>query len=398
MSSIFSKADILLPDFSSTDYNWTKWSIIACDQFTSQPKYWEDAQNIAGDFSTLSLILPEAWLNNNELKTNHEKTIENSMISFPKKLVEYKDSMIYIVRKYPNGVVHKGLVGKIDLEKYDYLPNSKSNVRATEATVLERIPPRETIRSKATIELPHIMILINEKEKIFNWLNENTKSFKLVYDFDLMLDGGHIQGYLIEKDNLSILEQLIEKYESNCDSDVIYSIGDGNHSLAAAKSCYNHNPIEKLRYALAEITSINDDAIQFEPIYRLVMNPGKDFLDLLYRITEPGVGNQTITIIDNDSEEIRHFKNETHPLIVGSLQNFIDDYISKNSNTKCDYIHGVDSLKSLAKNGNIGFIFDGISKYQLFDYVSKYGVCPRKTFSLGEAKEKRYYIEARKIK
>ena len=386
----FYSADILLP---KNDFE--KWSVVACDQFTSEPHYWAETEKITkGVRSTYNLVLPEAYLS----KDNSEKIkgINDSMAQYLKEGVfnEYKNAMIFVERTLPAGKVRYGIVGAVDLDEYDFSKGSRSLIRATEGTVLERIPPRVEIRKDAPLELPHVMLLIDDIEKT---VIEPLKNMELtvLYDFELMQGGGHLKGSLIpeniQKNILSKLEALMDKGGND---PLLFAVGDGNHSLATAKTCYNNEPNTLNKYALTEIVNIHDDALEFEPIYRVIFNiDTEDFIKELSDTFKEG--EKTIEWHTKDSKG----KVYTSGLTVGSLQPFIDSYLEKHPEAECDYIHGVGSTLALADAENrVGLIFDGMDKSELFPFVKEKGSLPRKTFSMGEAESKRYYTEARAIK
>ncbi len=412
---IFTEADILLPCGSADSSVWNSWSVIACDQFTSEPEYWEEcANNASGKASAYNFILPEAYLGCSK-EEEHKKTVDDSMKNACKVLsCEIDNTLVYLERTLPDGSVRAGIVGKVDLEEYDYNKGSTSAIRATEATVLERIPPRCAIRAAATVELPHVMLFGDEK---WSWVItevkdslRHTEDVTKIYDFDLMQGGGHLVGYALAGEALSTALEAIEYYEDyrggmNSGA-VVYAVGDGNHSLAAAKAHFENLKAElgdgamthPARYALVEIVSLGDKSIEFEPIYRLVKDCDTDALVGAFK-SYAGEGNdgQAVTVITANSKENVTISNPAHALTVGSLQMFLDDYL-KNNKGECDYIHGEDTTERLAKaDGCVGFIFDGMEKSELFSYVEAHGALPRKTFSMGAAKTKRYYTEARKI-
>ena len=404
MKTIFSPADILLPGYNETDERWQSWSVIACDQFTSEPAYWEKAEEIIkASPSTLDYILPEAYLETEKEKAAAEKIAEN-MKTAAEKLKKFDNSMIYVERTLPDGRIRRGIVGKIDLEAYDFTPDSASPVRATEKTVVERIPPRVAVRKAATVELPHIMVFVDdEKEKLTENLSFIKNKLTKLYDFELMLGGGRAAGWLIDGEPLSDLLSRIEEYESSKKGGVVYAVGDGNHSLASAKAHYENIKKElgdaakdhPARFALAEIVSLRDESIEFEPIYRILKNC--DPADVLSEMSKTGESGKTVTAVTKNGRE-EYPAPAGHPLTVGALQQFIDSYVSTHPGVTCDYIHGEDTLVSLAQADNtVGFLFDGVEKSELFGYVTSNGTLPRKTFSMGEAKSKRYYLEARKI-
>ena len=386
----FYAADILLPKD-----NFEKWSVVACDQFTSEPHYWAKTEEIAeGTASTYNLVLPEAYLcADNSAKVD---AINSNMTNYLEKGIfeEYKGAMIFVERTLPKGKVRYGIVGAIDLDEYDFSKGSKSLIRATEGTVLERIPPRVEIRKDAPLELPHVMLLIDDIERS---VIEPLKSAELtvLYDFELMQGGGHIKGSLIPRDMqekiLCALEALKEK---GGEEPLLFAVGDGNHSLATAKTCYTNAPNALNKYALTEIVNIHDEALEFEPIYRVLFNIDPD--DFIKELSETFTeGPKTIEWYTKESKGKVH----TSGLTVGSLQPFIDSYLAKHPGAECDYIHGVESTLSLAAADNrVGLIFDGMDKGELFPFVKEKGSLPRKTFSMGEAESKRYYTEARKIK
>ncbi|MBR5474788.1 MAG: DUF1015 domain-containing protein [Lachnospiraceae bacterium] len=405
--TVFTPAEIALPDLAINDKNrWTKWAVIACDQFTSDPGYWANARTIReGDPSALDLVLPEVYLGTDK-EEEHKAHIAASMKHA--QLHSAPECMMWIERTLPDGRVRQGLLGKIDLEKYDYSVGSTSAVRATEATVLERIPPRMAIRAEAVYELPHVLLLIDDKTGLLKRVAAKKKEFAPAYDFDLMLGGGHIAGFRISGDVLAEVTAWIEEYEASVEGDLVYAVGDGNHSLASAKAFYEKLKAElgdaamdhPARYALVELTALQSRALDFEPIYRVVTDcDTADFLTELGKITgEKKRCAHTVRVITESEDKEISFLKKSHALTVGTLQNFIDAYTKTHPGVKCDYIHDEEALIDLAKRPNsVGFLFGGMKKNELFPYVQKYGTLPRKTFSMGEARSKRYYIEARKI-
>ena len=402
--TIFSPADILLPSFASDADRMNKWAVIACDQFTSDIGYWEKCRSLIEDQpSAYRFILPEAYLGKEQEKI-HSEMISKSMKCFRREEMQTVSGLIYLERTLPNGSVRHGIVGKIDLEEYDYSAGSKSAVRATEATVVERIPPRCAIRSSAVIELPHILVLIDDRNGVFAKAKELSRSAEVAYDFELMLGGGHVKAYKITGNLLAEMMGVIAEYEKNSGG-VVYAMGDGNHSLAAAKALWEQRKAEgaeeddPARYALCEITALGDESLVFEPIYRVLTGIDREDFDAsLAAVTTEGKGEQSVIVVTQDGEKTIHFTENTHALTVGTLQNFIDGYIAEHSGAECDYIHGEDVLRRLAaENNTVGFLMDGMDKNDLFPYVEAHGTLPRKTFSMGEAESKRYYIEARQI-
>ena len=420
MSIPFKKADILLPK----DADMTKWAVVACDQYTSEPKYWEEVENIVGDApSTLKITLPEIYLEQDNVPERIQrinKEMENLLNSSFFKVLP--DSLIYLERTCADGKVRKGIIGKVDLEDYSYEKGSEPLIRATEGTVLERIPPRVRVRENAALELPHVMLLIDdEKKEIIESLADKVSKEDLVYDFDLMQNGGHAKGYkipdeLIENifnkmENLANKENFEKKYNVQGKGVLLFSVGDGNHSLATAKACYENlkktMPKEEYlnhpaRYALVEIVNLHSDALEFEPIHRVVfgVNPEKMIEEFgkFYNLSKEEGSGQKITYMYKGTEETVYITNPASNLPVGSLQKFIDEYIKENGG-KVDYIHGDDVTRNLGtEEGNIGFLLPKMEKQDLFKTVILDGALPRKTFSMGHSYDKRYYLEARKIK
>ncbi len=416
-STAFHSADILIPN---DKVDMSKWAVIACDQYTSEPEYWDAVTaEVGGAPSTLSLILPELYLEDSDVSeriANIHKAMDKYIADGI--FTEYKNAMVYVERVQSNGIVRKGLIGAIDLEKYDFSKGSTSEVRATEATVIERIPPRIKVRNGAPLELPHIMILIDDPEDTVIGALDKT-SMKKLYDTKLMQNGGSISGYLVDEAAQEKIDSALSaladpdtfnnKYGLSGQPVLLYAMGDGNHSLATAKEFYEQlkkaNPDKDFsnhpaRYALAEIVDLHSDALKFEAIHRLVYDVDCD--DLLYELSHALELNDTessqYVITCCDGTEVKEYiHKQTSNLSVGSLQNFLDSYI-KNKGGKIDYIHGIENVKALAeKHNGIAFILPDMDKSELFPTVIKDGALPRKTFSMGHADDKRFYIEARKI-
>lgn len=417
-STAFHSADILIPK----DCDMHKWSVIACDQYTSEPEYWDEVSATVGNApSTLNLILPELYLEQDGVA----QRIDNIHSAMDKYLAdgiftEYKDAMVYVERVQSNGILRQGIVGAIDLEKYDFSKGSTSEVRATEATVIERIPPRIKVRQGAPLELPHIMILIDDPgNTVIESLAKTVSDDSKLYDFELMQNGGSIKGWLVDKSAQENIDKALcaladpdtfcKKYGLSNTPVLLYAMGDGNHSLATAKEFYEQlkkaNPDKDFsnhpaRYALAEIVNLHSDALKFEAIHRLVYDV--DCEDLLTKLSEAlelsdAESSQYVITYCDGTEAKEYIHKQTSNLSVGSLQNFLDGYIKANGG-KIDYIHGADTVKSLAdKHSGIAFILPDMDKSQLFPTVIKDGALPRKTFSMGHAEDKRFYIEARKI-
>lgn len=412
----YKSTDILLPDFSKTDAK--KWAVVACDQFTSEPHYWEAADKEVGDApSTLRIILPEVYLSETEKRIpSINATMEKY---FNEVLVSHPDSMIYTERIQSDGTVRRGIVLAIDLEAYDFTKGADSLIRATEATVIERIPPRVAIRKDAPIELPHVMLLIDDpNQSVIEPLMMNNGS-ALAYDTPLMLGGGSIKGRFLTDEEKSAVssaldllitpEAMKKRYGDASLAPLLFAVGDGNHSLATAKTIYENIKAEigdaalthPARYALTEVVNIHDPSMKFEPIYRVVFDV--DVNDLITKLQSyvdslsGDASEQKIEYISDVANGTITVKNPVRQLTVGTLQDFIDSYIKDNPNASVDYIHGESSVKSLVSNTSVGFIFSGMNKSELFKTVIYDGALPRKTFSMGHAEDKRYYLECRKI-
>lgn len=441
----FYPADILLPK----DADLEKWAVVACDQFTSQPEYWAETEKIAGDYpSALRLILPEVKLGSPEVEKyiadinmNMEDYLDGDVFK------QYSDSLIYIERVQSDGRVRHGIIGKIDLDDYEFAPGNKALIRATEGTVLTRIPPRVKVRENAKIELPHVMLLIDDPKKtVIEKLSEQKDVMEKIYDFELMQGGGHITGYLLGKEQIQEVaaglealtdsSEIQEKYGMGDVSPMLFAVGDGNHSLATAKQCYENlkkvTPKEEwdklpAKYALVEVVNNHDDALSFEPIHRTIFDVDAAALLKAFKeyyadcfIIENADAKEVLAdlakyipsekqgMISDDSQFITYCYKEgcgtvvvTKPdkqLAVGTLQAFLDDYL-KDGKSEIDYIHGDDVVMELGKkDGNLSFLLPAMGKEQLFKTVMADGVLPRKTFSMGHAQDKRYYIEARKIR
>lgn len=396
----FVPADILLP--SKVD---EAWPVVACDQFTSQPEYWQEAEELVGEkASTLKMILPEVYLNRDtapmikSINATMREYLDSSLFC------EYKNAMIYVERTLPDKTVRYGLVGAVDLEAYDFSPETTLPVRATEGTVLSRIPPRVEIRKDAPAELPHVMLLADDPQKtVIEPLTKRKESFKKLYDVELMLGGGHIVGYLLDEEALKQVEEGLKKLADSRNDGFLLAVGDGNHSLATAKTCYEKWPNEFNRFALCELVNLHDDSLVFEPIYRVVFGvEPEDILKSAEKyLAENYSGEESCVIKFMAGEKAKDIKVNMPKgmLPVGCLQEFLDSYSKEHPEIEVDYIHGEDVTEKLSKRDNtVGFVFRGMEKGDLFDSVGFCGALPRKTFSMGEAASKRYYMECRKIK
>ena len=413
--NIFQPADILLPK----DADMEKWAVIACDQFTSDQAYWDRVRAKAGDApSTIHLILPEAELGSAGEAAAIAKINETMAEYLQRGIFEtYRDSYVYVERTLENGSIRKGLIGKIDLDAYDYRPGSTSQIRATEKTVAERIPPRQRVRRDAPIELPHILMLCDDHEKkLIEPVAAKKDGMRLLYDFELMEDGGRIRGWLVADEDArafdaalsDYVEHVAEKYVGLPGVPMTFAVGDGNHSLATAKSCYEElkaaHPGEDLsehpaRYALVELENIHDEAQVFEPIHRVVVDTEPEkLLAALQDYCAPG--GYPVRWVSGDKEGVVTLDPARSELPVGVLQGFLDSYLKEQGQPgTIDYIHDDDALIALAKQPKaVGFLLPAMEKSSLFRGVIRDGALPRKTFSMGHSREKRYYLEGRRIR
>lgn len=414
----FKRANILLPK----NIDMTKWSVVACDQYTSEMDYWNEVEKIVGASpSTLRITLPEIFLEDSDVNERINKINDTMKEYFDEDLFyELKDSMIYLERTQADGRVREGLMGMVDLEDYSYEKGSQTLIRATEKTVIERIPPRLKVRENALLELPHIMILIDdEKKKIIEDLKNEVTNSDVVYDFDLMENGGHIKGYKLNNDSMTKVEEGLEalcdkeyfekKYNVKDKGILLFAMGDGNHSLATAKANYENvkktmTPDEYLnhpsRYALVELVNLHSEALEFEPIHRVIFDTDVNkLIEELYKyydINEEGNG-QYFELVTKDIDKKLYISNPKSNIAVGSIQMFLDEYLKDNKG-KLDYIHGDETTKNMGmEENNVAILFEAMPKEELFRTVILDGALPRKTFSMGHSYDKRYYLEARKI-
>ena len=409
----FLPAEILLPKVE----DMSKWAVIACDQFSSQPAYWDRVRANAGDApSTIHLILPEAQLGTEQEPALTEE-INRTMAAYLEQdlFTVYPNSFVYVERTLQSGAIRKGLVGMVDLEAYDYAMGSASDIRATEKTVVERIPPRMRVRKNAPLEFPHILMLADDHDKVLiEPITAQKEHLKKLYDCMLMEDGGHIAGWLVDgAEAQAFMERLTtytqhvdEKYTGLPGTPMVFAVGDGNHSLATAKACYEElkkaHPGEDLsqhpaRYALVELENIHDAAQEFAPIHRVIV---KTDAPALLKAVQDNLCAETGFPVEwymgNDHGTI-YLDQSKGQLAVGILQSFLDQYLAQHDG-ETRYIHGDADLVELADQDNaIGFLLPVMEKSQLFRGVIADGILPRKTFSMGHAREKRYYLEGRKI-
>ena len=419
----FRPADILLPK----DCEYSKWSVVACDQYTSQPEYWQRVEEYVGRSpSTLRLILPESCLEGPNVETDIME-INNTMSRYLRegRFVEHPGALFYVERTLDNGKVRRGLMGMVDLEQYDYEPGSSAPIRATEGTVLSRIPPRVAVRKNAPVELPHVMLLVDDPgQTVIEPLADQTDSMQVLYDFDLMEHGGHIKGWELTEDQQAQVARALSaladpakfnaRYGTKDEAVMLFAVGDGNHSLATAKECYErqkrltppeHWATLPARYALVELDNLHDASLEFEPIHRLVFGVKPE--ELLSALVEyypgakrgDGAGGHKLAYVYGETQGVVSVPDPAAQLPVGTLQNFLDWYLARHKGVRVDYIHGEDVARKLAAQPDtVGFLLPAMGKEELFPTVIRDGVLPRKTFSMGEAHDKRFYLEARKIR
>ncbi len=418
----FKPANILLP----RNCDMTLWSVVACDQYTSQPEYWQRVEERVGRApSTLRLILPESCLEGPSVETDIME-INTTMTRYLRAGVfaEYPDSLIYVERTLSSGRVRRGLVGMVDLEEYDYEPGASTMLRATEGTVFSRIPPRVAVRKNAPLELPHVMLLADDPQKtVIEPLEGQTGEMHALYDFQLMEGGGHVRGWQLgraQKEQvagalaaLADPEAFNARYGTKDLPVLLFAVGDGNHSLATAKECYERRkrllPPELWgnmpdRYALVELINLRDDALEFQPIHRLLTNlDPKQLLDDLvaaYPGAYYGTGEgHVLHWFHGYTEGTVTVPNPKAQLPVATLQAFLDEWLEDHRKVAIDYIHGEDVARSLAERPrSIAFLMPALDKGMLFPTVIHDGMLPRKTFSMGQAQDKRFYLEGRKIR
>lgn len=433
--------ELLMPN---DNVDLTKWAVVACDQYTSQPEYWEETDHIAGNApSALRLMLPEMYLEKPD-EADRIKAINNCMDEYVRDgVLVNRGQGFVLIRRSVAGNVRHGLIMALDLECYDYRKGSDTLIRATEGTIVERIPPRLRIRENAPLEMPHIIVLIDDPNRtVIEPLMAKSDELKKLYDFELMQDGGHIEGWFVDSEKT--IENTIKAVEKLADPAdfaakygdkpvMVFAMGDGNHSFATAKASWERikatlkpEEIENhpARYALVEIENVHDEGIIFEPIHRVLFNCDTDKV-LSYLLEKLACDNDGCEMRSYDTLEkcemamAEHAKdgahllpfciegkygffevhNPTAQLEVGTLQNALDAMLKELSGITIDYIHGADVVYDLGmKPGNMGFLLPPMHKSALFRTVVFDGALPRKTFSMGEANEKRYYLECKCIK
>lgn len=425
--------DILLP---KTGIDPTKWAVIACDQYTSEPEYWQTvAQLTSGVPSTYHMILPEVYLGQPEEAARTQSTRQTMREYLEKDIFTSREGMILVERKV-DGKTRYGLMLALDLEQYDFNKGSQTLIRATEGTILDRLPPRIKIRKDALLELPHILVLIDDPQRtVIEPLVNARAHLPIAYDFELMLGSGHLTGYFIsnaglEKQVVTALEALADprsfngKYNVSSDMGVLlFAMGDGNHSLATAKAIWQQIKGEvgmdhPARYALVEIENVHDEGLAFEPIHRVLfgvkgelatalrtsfgssfsLEPCPNAHAMVEAVDRQSGSAQVVGVVSDKGLALLNMKLPSSNLPVGTLQAFLDSWTRSGEGGKIDYVHGEDVVLRLGSQpGNLGFYLPGMNKGDLFKTVILDGALPRKTFSMGEAKEKRFYMECRII-
>ena len=408
-------ADILLP---RSDIHPTTWACVACDQYTSQPEYWADVNLQVGEKpSTLRLMLPEVYLAETAQRV---PVIHKTMRDYLSQGVLQQavtDGFVLVERSTPSGA-RLGLVCAVDLEQYDFAKGSKSLVRPTEETIAARLPARLIIRRGAPIELSHILLLVDDPlQSIVEPLYASRDELPLLYDFPLMGGGGHLKGWAVQGEALKqqIYDAIMAVNARQGENPLLFAVGDGNHSLATAKAYWDEiktglTPEERLthpaRYALAEMENIHDDALIFEPIHRVLtgVDPQAVMQDWTLYCHEHGMdlsegeAEQCVQVIYNGMEITAAIANADGALPVDTLQRYLDDYLRRHPEVEIDYIHGDDVLRQLSQQpGAMGFLLPPLNKSDFFPAIQTLGVLPRKTFSMGHAHEKRYYMECKQI-
>lgn len=425
--------EILLP---VNNIDCQKWAVIACDQYTSQPEYWRDVEKLVGESpSTLKMILPEVYLEHND-ELERIKSTKQTMKDYLAQGIFRPFEGFILVKRKVGSKTRYGLMLALDLEKYDFSLGSQTLIRATEGVIIDRLPPRILIREGAELEFPHILVLIDDPGRtVIEPLAEKRHHLEKLYDFELMKNSGHLTGYGINQaehiksvqnalDNLADPERFREYYNVNDNFGVLlFAMGDGNHSLATAKSIWesvkssvglNH----PARYALVEIENIHDSGLEFEPIHRILFNLKDDVLEKMrsfwkedFILKQFSLSEEMIAEVDNqvwnthkfgcisnNSFYVVEIKHPSASIPVGTLQRFLDDFLLSGGVEKIDYVHGIEVICNLGTmSGNCGFYLPAMEKDQLFKTVILDGALPRKTFSMGEAYEKRFYMEGRKI-
>lgn len=399
MSNLFRACNVMLP----VDCDFNKWAVIACDQHTSERDYWEDVKEYIADApSTLNMFFPEAYLQDisDELLAkyadNMHRLIEQNFFK------TYQNSYVYVERTLLNGKIRQGIVGIVDLEHYDYSPKETTKIYATEATVLQRVPPRIALRKVSSMEFSHtVMFCEDDLHALIEPIGAMKEKLEKLYDFELMTGGGRISGYLLRGNDAEAFESRIAEYEK----ENVYLVGDGNHSLVTAKLTYEamkeSNPDldwtnHPARFAMVELENINSDAMVFEPIYRIAECDDPMAMIDAFASMDVKDGIPITWVCGGQEGSIKIPVNDELP--IQALQRFLDEWMNAHGGS-IDYIHGRNTVKKLAENGDVvGFLQPDFDKAILFPYILSGKVMPKKTFSIGHAEEKRYYLEGRIIR
>lgn len=409
--NVIKPMNLLLPNRS---INPSKWSVIACDQFTSDEKYWDNVfKSVLDSPSSYFVILPEVYLR--EDNSNVISMINGKMKEYLTNnvLVDIGKSFVLVDRKTPFTEHRLGLVMCIDLEKYSFNPEDKALVRATEKTITEKIPPRLALRKNADIEMSHVMLLFDDrKEKILENLYQNRENLQKLYDYDLNMEGGHITGYRVT-DTESVINSFNKLLDENylketfaTDEKILFAVGDGNHSLATAKAHWDSikqtlppdlREVHPARYTLVEVNNIQDEGLSFQPVHRVVYNADQSFVDGLVNLYKE-VGNKT-TIVYKGTKYLLNLPKETTEA-VKLVQDYVEEYLTKHKESSVDYVHSFQDLMEVCRirQNSAGVVMPKMDKNDFFPTILKKGLLSRKCFSIGEAKEKRYYMEAKRIK
>lgn len=419
-SEVFLPGEILVPG----DADMEKWSVIACDQFSAEPEYWEEVEKDVGEApSTLRLMLPEAYIETRDVGAAIEK-INETMIEYLSGGVfkTLSDSYVYIERRLTDGKVRRGLLGVLDIERYDYRADADRDVYPTEGTVEDRLPPRVKVREGAALEMPHILVFIDDEERsVIEPLEKKRDELPGIYDFELMRGGGHISGRRVTgapadelRRALSALRspELTAKKYGRGVNPIIYAIGDGNHSLATAKLCWERikeglsekeRETHPARFSLVELVNLHDPAIEFEPIHRVIFDTDQDrfiaeMREFLKGRAGTAPGSHLIRCVAGDAAEDFIVEGLALGGTIKAAQEFCDEYAAGHGG-RIDYIHGKDTAEEMARRrGCAGILLPKMEKNELFPSIMASGVFPKKSFSIGHARDKRYYLECRKIK
>ncbi|MCL2811730.1 MAG: DUF1015 domain-containing protein [Clostridia bacterium] len=387
---------VLLP---APDVDLTKWAVVACDQFTAEPDYWQQVEEIVGDApSAYRLILPEAFLAEGKRRA---PVIHHTMGDYMARgvLREAVHGFVLVERTMAAGQ-RLGLVLAVDLEQYDFSPGARSLIRPTEGTIIDRLPPRVRIRQGATIESPHVMLLVDDPDcQLIEPLYGTRDSLRPLYDFELMMGGGRLRGWAVEEpEHMVGINNALEALDAHSDG-LLFAMGDGNHSLATARQCWldlregltpEQRQEHPARFALAEVVNLHDKSLNFEPIHRVLFHVSPQEVGDAWAAhihAPPTTGNQCWQVPGTPGK-----------LAVAVVQDFLDGFVAGHPDAEIDYIHGEEAVRTLCRVPNtVGFLLPAMDKATLFPAVRAGGVLPRKTFSMGEAWEKRYYVECRAI-